>query len=120
MYNLEFYEDRRGYVDITHYLDELNNRANSSKDARINWHKMLEYMAALEEKGTSLGEPFVKHLEEDIWELRPLNNRILFFFWKDDTYVLLHRFVKKTNKTPKREIEMAKRKRDDWLERKGK
>lgn len=38
---------------------------------------------------------------------------------KDDTYVLLHQFRKKTQKTPRREIEKAKAERDDWISRKG-
>ncbi len=37
----------------------------------------------------------------------------------DDTFVLLHHFRKKTQKTPQREIEKAKMERDDWITRKG-
>ena len=66
-----------------------------------------------------LGENITKHLEEDIWELRPGRNRVLFFYHKDDTYVLLHHFLKKTQKTPRREIEKAKSERNDWITRKG-
>ena len=95
MFELEFYEDRRGAVEIADYLDELQEKAKTSKDARINRQKILAYMAALQECGTRLGEPFVKFLEEDIF----------------------HHFVKKSQKTPKKEIEKAKRNRDDWLER---
>ena len=57
--------------------------------------------------------------KDDIWELRPGNNRVLFFYHKDDTYVLLHHFRTKTQKTPPREIERAKSERDDWISRKG-
>jgi phage-related protein len=44
---------------------------------------------------------------------------VLYFFHKDDTYVLLHQFRKKTQKTPRREIDKAKAERDDWIARKG-
>ena len=37
----------------------------------------------------------------------------------EDTYVLLHQFRKKTQKTPKSEIEQAKRERDDYISRMG-
>ena len=57
-------------------------------------------------------------LFDDIWELRPGNNRVLYFYFKNDTFVLLHQFRKKTQKTPKREIERAKAERDDYLARK--
>jgi len=62
----------------------------------------------------------VKHIEGDIWELRPLKDRIIFFYWQEDTFVLLHYFIKKTQKTPRREIEQAKRNLKDFLDRSDK
>lgn len=56
-------------------------------------------------------------MDGDIWELRPLKNRILFAFWHKDTFILLHQFEKKTPKTPKRELEKAKINYFDFLER---
>ncbi|MDO4515073.1 MAG: type II toxin-antitoxin system RelE/ParE family toxin [Lachnospiraceae bacterium] len=53
-----------------------------------------------------------------MWELRPGNNRVFYFYHKDDTFVLLHHFRKKSQKTPRREIERAKLNRDDYLSRK--
>ena len=53
----------------------------------------------------------------DLWELRPLRDRFFFVYWKDDTFVLLHHFMKQTQKTPLREIEAAQRKLKDFLER---
>lgn len=55
----------------------------------------------------------------ELWELRPGHNRVLFFYHKDNTYVLLHHFRKKTQKTPRREIDKAKAERDDWVRRMG-
>ena len=119
LFELKFYETRNGDVPIADFLDKLKISAEKSKEARINRQKILVYMAALAEKGVLLGEPYVKQIEGDIWELRPLKNRVFFFYWKDNTYVLLHHFVKKTKKTPSKEIKKAKRNRDDWLERNG-
>ena len=45
--------------------------------------------------------------------------KVMFNIDKDDTYVLLHQFRKKTQKTPRREIDKAKAERDDWIARKG-
>ena len=59
----------------------------------------------------------MKHLDGEIWELRPLRDRILFVAWVNGSYVLLHQFVKKTQKTPAREIEKAKREFADLIER---
>jgi len=63
----------------------------------------------LREEGLNSGEPYVKHLDDEIWELRPLKDRILFASWQDDGFIFLHHFIKKTQKTPRREIEKAKR-----------
>jgi len=49
--------------------------------------------------------------------LRPLDDRIFFFYFRDNTFILLHHFLKKTKKTPRREIEQAKRNKADYLER---
>ena len=76
------------------------------------------YIQLLEDNGTRLNENITKHLDDDIWELRPGNNRVLYFYFQNDTFVLLHQFRKKTQKTPKREIERAKTERDDYLARK--
>ena len=76
------------------------------------------YIQLLEDNGTRLNENITKHLDDDIWELRPGNNRVLYFYFQNDTFVLLHQFRKKTQKTPRREIERAKTERDDYLARK--
>ena len=117
MYQVIFYYDKTGRSDIVDWLDDLKKSSDKNKSNRINWEKTLAYIGALEKYGTRLGEPFVKHIEEDIWELRPLRNRILFFYWKDNKFVLLHHFVKQTQKTPRREIEAALRKKQDYVER---
>ena len=62
-------------------------------------------------------EPYIKHLDGEIWELRPLKNRIMFFGYDGKQFVLLSHFIKKTQKTPKREIDKAKRLMKDYLER---
>ncbi|MEM5770532.1 MAG: type II toxin-antitoxin system RelE/ParE family toxin [Bacillota bacterium] len=52
-----------------------------------------------------------------MWELRPLENRIFFFCWRDNTFVLIHHFIKKSQKTPTKEIEQARTNLKDFLER---
>ena len=119
MYNIEFYESADGVSELCNFLDNLQKKAATSKDARIQHKQISLYIQLLQDHGTQLGENITKHLDEDIWELRLGRNRVLFFYHKDDTYVLLHHFLKKTQKTPRREIEKAKTERDDWISRKG-
>ena len=119
MYTIEFYSNADGISDLWIFLNDLQKKAVTNKNARIQHKQIVQYIQLLEDHGTRLGENITKHLEEDIWELRPGNNRVLFFYHKNDTYVLLHLFRKKTQKTPRREIEKAKAERDDWIARKG-
>jgi len=79
--------------------------------------KIQDCINVLAECGTIAGEPYMKHLEGGIWELRPLQDRILFVAWHNGSYVLLHHFTKKTQKTPRSEIEKAKRELADLIER---
>ena len=62
----------------------------------------------------------IKHLKGEIWELRPLRNRILYAYYENDTFIILHHFIKTTNKTPKQELEQAKRNLEEYRERNGK
>ena len=89
----------------------------SDKDSRIKLNKIRDYVKVLSEHGTQAGEPYIKQLDGEIWELRPLRDRILFVAWVNGNYVLLHQFMKKTQKTPAREIEKAKRELADLIER---
>lgn len=45
------------------------------------------------------------------------NSNSIFYYFRDNTFILLHHFLKKTKKTPRREIEQAKRNLADHLER---
>ena len=79
---------------------------------------LTKIIQLLEDNGTILPENVAKHIEENIWELRPGNNRIFYFYYADNTFILLHSFRKKTQKTPRREIEKAKTERNDYISRK--
>lgn len=59
----------------------------------------------------------IKYIGNNLWELRPIRDRIFFVSWENNSYVLLHHFMKKTQKTPKNEIEKAKRNLQDLIER---
>jgi len=119
MYDIEFYSTADGTSELWDFLVVLQQKALTNKDARIQHKQIAQYIQLLQDHGTRLGENITKNVDEDIWELRPGNNRVLFFFHRNNTYDLLHHFRKKTQKTPRREIERAKAERDDWIARKG-
>lgn len=115
LHKVHFYRDRNGKEPVAEYIAALAQKKD--KDSRIKLNKIRDYVKILSENGTQAGEPFIKHLDGEIWELRPLRDRILFIGWVNGSYVLLHQFVKKTQKTPAREIEKAKRELADIIER---
>lgn len=115
MYRIYYYKDKNGRSKVAEYLGTLGSR--DDKDSRIKMEKIRAYVSALSEHGLKLGEPYIKHLDGEIWELRPIRDRILFAAWDRDGFVLLHQFMKKTQKTPKEEIEKAKRNLYDYRER---
>lgn len=115
MYQIYFYKDKNGKEPVSEYIAELAKKKD--KDSRIKLNKIRDYIKVLSEYGTQAGEPYIKHLDGEIWELRPLRDRIFFIGWANGNYVLLHHFVKKTQKTPIREIEKAKREFADLIER---
>ena len=82
MFNIEFYSNSKGVSELWDFLEDLQERAVSNKDARIQHKQIAQYIQLLADHGTRLGEKITKHLEEDIWELRPGNNRVLFFITK--------------------------------------
>ncbi len=98
-YKIYFYEDSRGHSPVIESFKKLT----AKERAKVN-----EYIEALVKDGLAAGMPYIRHLDGKIWELRPLKNRILFAAWMGDGFVLLHYFVKKTQKTPRGEIEKAK------------
>lgn len=81
MYKIEFYENQHGESEVWDFLETLRVKSKSSKDARIQYNQIIFYIDLLAKNGTNLPINITKHLEEDIWELRPGNNRIFYFYY---------------------------------------
>lgn len=109
---VEWYKLPSGEAPARTYLDALDNKLRS---------KTLRTIGFLEAKGHLIGEPDSKHIEDGIFELRTTmgdnTGRVLYFFCVGDVAVLTHGFKKKTQRTPRREIERAKRYRKDYMAR---
>ncbi len=112
MYEIEFYEDKDGKSEVYEYIKGLKKQ--NSKENKQKIKKIDLYIDLLSEYGLSLTEPYIKKIDIEIWELR---DRILFATWCNNKFVLLSVFMKQTQKTPKREIEKAKRLLEDYKKR---
>lgn len=73
--------------------------------------KALRILSHIEEYGLGSAIPHIKKLSgTPLWEIRILGEdsiRILYITQQDKKVLLLHAFVKKTDKTPKKEINTA-------------
>ncbi len=111
-FEVAFYEKEDGAKPAQEFLLQLDKAMRA---------KMLRTVQLLQALGCELREPYSKPLEDGIFELRAQvgNNisRVLYFFIYGRRIVLTNGFVKKTQKTPKKEIELAKKYRADFLNR---
>lgn len=80
--------------------------------------KFIRAIEILEEFGIKTTEPVSKKLESGIFEVKATvgkdTARILYFF-HNDKIILTHGFIKKTQKTPRSEIEKALKYRQEYI-----
>ena len=86
--------------------------------------KFVGLLEVLEEKGNNLREPYSKHIDDGIFEIRCKVgtdiSRVMYFFYFDKRIILTNGFIKKSQKTPSKEIKLAKKRRTDFIERMSK
>lgn len=84
--------------------------------------KLFRMLELLEMKGNELREPYSKHLDDGIFELRAIQGknitRVLYFFVVGKKVILTNGFAKTTQKTPASEIDTAKKYRKEYQSRK--
>lgn len=115
MYQINFYRDKQGREPVREYIESLHNSKSNADRKRAN--KITDYIQVLSFEGKGAGEPYVKHIQGELWELRPSRDRIFFVAYVEDSFVLLHHFLKQSQKTPQREIDKAMREIADLKER---
>ena len=114
MFEILFYEKENGRKPAEEFL------LNSDVKMRA---KLTGLLNILQEYGNMLREPYSKSLGDGIFEVRGKIGtdvtRILYFFYINQKIVLTNGFTKKSQKTPRNEIAIAKKYRNDYLERIG-
>ena len=112
-FEIIFYEKEDGTEPAKEFIKRLDKKMQA---------KMLRTIEMLQNNGYELREPYSKSVSEGILELRAKVgsdiSRVMYFFVIGKTAVLTNGFIKKTQKTPKEELERAKRYRADFLGRK--
>ena len=111
-YEVIFYEKINGDIPVEDFLINLDAKMRA---------KLVGIIGILQEYGHQLREPYSKCLGDGIFEIRGKVgsdvSRVLYFFYHDRKIILTNGFIKKTQKTPKAELEKAKLYRKDYFER---
>ncbi len=114
-YKVDFYKNEKGEKPVLVFLHTLNTKLKA---------KVISRLVLLEEYGDKAAPPLSKKLQDGIFELRTSQGniavRILYFFDNDRIIIATNGFVKKSQKTPPKEILIAKKRRNNYFCRKEK
>lgn len=118
---------KRGGENMSNFIVEFFEKSDGtypaeefilSQDLKMK-SRLYRTLAVLETDGNNIREPYSKFLGDGIYEVRVQqgNNiaRILYFFVLNRKIILTNGFIKKSQKTPKSEINKAKKFRSEYL-----
>ena len=109
---VEYYRDSKGKEPVAEFIDALSNEARA---------KVFRTIKLLKNYGVLLKEPYTRQVKGKIRELRIKdrsgNIRVLYFAFTGRRVILLNGFIKKTDKTPLNEIEIAEKRMNDFINR---
>jgi phage-related protein len=109
-----FYKTHSGRRPVREFLDALPTPDRAA---------VLRNLSLLQEFGLNVGAPLVRAVRgrRKLWELRVRATRgairVFYFAHTRRRFVVLHGFVKKSQKTPAKELDIAERRMIDVLER---
>ena len=112
-WSVEVYESSRGSSPLVGFIEQ---------QSMANQNTIVAELEDLAEFGLMpRGNNKVKHLDGKLWELcfsgKDVSFRFIYFAFTGRKFVLLHAFCKKTRKTPRRELDLARRRWRDYLDR---
>ncbi|MEW6215604.1 MAG: type II toxin-antitoxin system RelE/ParE family toxin [Nitrospirota bacterium] len=109
---VEYYRDASGKEPVAEFIDALSNEIQA---------KVFRTMKLLKDYGVLLKEPYTRQVRGKIRELRIRDSggavRIFYFTFTGKRIILLHGFIKKTERTPLREIGIAEKRMNDFIDR---
>lgn len=109
-----FYVDEKGNEPVLEFLGACDWKTKARFDWSIEQLRLRNVMAR---------PPLVRHIEGKLWELREESKtniyRLFYVFLSGQRILFLHGFQKKSQKTPRREIETAIARLEDFIQREG-
>jgi len=112
MWTVEMYETESGETPIEDFLLSLDKKMLAKATTEI---------GILKENGRNMRGPYSKHMKNGIFELRiqvaDNISRVFYFFYVGNKIILTNGFIKKTQKTPPRELERALKYKQEYERR---
>lgn len=112
-WTVEYYRDSSSREPVADFIDSLPVETRA---------KVFRIIKLLKDYGVLLKEPYTKQIKEKLRELRIKDIqgaiRILYFIFTGRRFILLHGFIKKTDRTPEREIVIAEKRMNDFINKK--
>jgi phage-related protein len=96
--NIYYFVDEKGCKPVEEFIRALPIKERA---------KIFAYIMELKHQGHNLRRPMADYLGNGIYELRPKDNRIFYFFLLKDSAVLVHAIKKKTDKIPEEDLKLC-------------
>ena len=111
---MEYYRNENGKEPVADFIESLPDKAKA---------KVFRTIKLLKDYGVLLKEPYTKQIRGKIRELRIKDSqgaiRVLYFTYTGMRFIFLHGFIKKADKIPIKDIELAEKRMYDFLQREG-
>ena len=103
-YRVYFHRTERGQCRVREFLRKLPHKAR---------RKCMEYLKRVRANGKQCNASVLKHLESELWEVRPefggIEYRFLIYYHSDEVIGVVHAFAKKRQIIERGTIETALR-----------
>ena len=93
-----YFIGKDGSKPVKEFIDSLTKKEQA---------KVSAYIRELKKQGNNLRRPMADYLEDGIYELRPKDNRIFYFFYLRDRVVLIHAIKKHVKRIPANDLKLC-------------
>jgi phage-related protein len=108
LFYLNYWRNPSGKAPVEQYIDGIDNKEEKAE--------LLSTLKGIQEYGTDAVGVEFRQIEGKLWELKIRTHRIFYVVLKGNEMVLLHAYLKKTPKTPLKEIHTAKQRLKQLME----
>jgi phage-related protein len=112
IFHINYWRNPSGKAPVERYIDEIDNKEERAE--------LLSALKGVQEYGTDAIEVEFRQIEGKLWELKIRTHgnqhRIFYVVLKGNEMVLIHAYLKKTPKTPVKEIQTAKQRLKQIME----